>query len=425
MRILVFSQAVWNTTNSFGNTITNWFDGWEGTSFFHFYARHQEPDTDIAEEYYTVSAVEILKCALRGKRPGRILKKADISKRVDLIDHDSEQKQISRLHKKSNQLIYWAMEKVWLSRKWINNTFNLFIDHADPDIIFAFATNSYILEPAIKHIKAKKPSVKVVLYIADDILAKIDKNAWYRRGYLKKGIDYCISEADLLYGASVEMCEKYSKIYGKKIMPLYKGCSFEMPCKKKNNNPVRFVYAGNLMYGRSNTLKGVFSALSDINKESTRAVLEIYSNTTISDEARKQYDGKNVFFMGARPYQEIKRIMNEADVVLHVESFEKDQIEKVRYSFSTKLIDCLQSGSTVVGIGPDNIASIEYLRNVDGVTVINQPERIEEAIRELLHSDIYEKALATREYAIRTHDIKIVRQKLRKDFEELLSNDWR
>lgn len=33
MRVLVFSQAAWNTANSFGNTVTNWFDGWEDTHF--------------------------------------------------------------------------------------------------------------------------------------------------------------------------------------------------------------------------------------------------------------------------------------------------------------------------------------------------------------------------------------------------------
>ncbi len=46
--------------------------------------------------------------------------------------------------------------------------------------------------------------------------------------------------------------------------------------------------------------------------------------------------------MGPRSYDEIKHIMHEADVVLHVESFDEKSIETVKYSFSTKIIDCLQ-----------------------------------------------------------------------------------
>lgn len=66
--------------------------------------------------------------------------------------------------------------------------------------------------------------------------------------------------------------------------------------------------------------------------------------------------------MGPRSYDEIKHIMHEADVVLHVESFDEKSIETVKYSFSTKIIDCLQSGSQILGVGPSGIASIEYLK---------------------------------------------------------------
>lgn len=428
MRVLVFSQAAWNTANSFGNTVTNWFDGWEDTHFFHFYARQQKPNTDIVEKYYHVSAVEILKKALRGKQAGSVLEPADVAVKETATDTNAEQEQIAKLHKSSNEILYWGMEQVWRSGRWLNRRFDAFVEEADPDVIFAFATSPYILEPAIKYIKTKKPSVKVVLWIADDILAGYEQNAWYRRGYLRKGIDYCIDSADKLYGASVEMCEKYSSIYGKEVKPLYKGCTFDRPLKENNNSPLRMAYAGNLLYGRIDTLKEIIKTLREINSGGTRAVLEVYSNTSIDENEKHQwFDDVNAFYKGVRTYEEIKGILNEADIVLHVESFEPEQMEAVKYSFSTKIIDCLQSGSVVLGIGPVNIASIEYLRKVDGAFVVDDPSMIYESLNNLVNRQEYllEKARSTREYAIENHEISRVRQRLYDDFSKLIGHTQR
>ncbi len=425
MRILVFSQAAWNTSNSFGNTATNWFEGWEDTHFFHFYARQQKPNTDIVEKYYNVSAVEILKKALKGRQAGRAYDASEIVAKTLDNKPTTEQVQIAKLHKSSNEIIYWGMEQVWRSRRWINKAFDAFVEEADPDIIFAFATSPYILEPAIKHIKKKKPSTKVILYLADDILTGIEQNAWYRRGYLKKGIDYCIKAADKLYGASVEMCRKYSSLYEKEISPLYKGCTFDKSCKLRNNDPIRLVYAGNLLFGRIDTLKKIIKALRVLNQLKNKAVLEVYSNTPLDKEKKEWFDEKNAFYMGARPYEEIKVILNEADIVLHVESFEKEQMEAVKYSFSTKIIDCLQSGSVVVGIGPSGIASIEYLRRVPGTIIIDTERTLEERIEEVLNEscNYISNADKTRRFAINNHSIESVRTSLRREFRMIINDE--
>lgn len=83
-----------------------------------------------------------------------------------------------------------------------------------------------------------------------------------------------------------------------------------------------------------------------------RASLEIYSTATITEELDKKLNIKDSSrLMGSRPYDEITEILREADIVLHVESFEQKSIDKVRYSLSTKVADCLQSGAFVLGIG--------------------------------------------------------------------------
>ena len=111
MRILVFSQAAWNTANSFGNTASNWFEGWDDARFFHFYARMQNPNTNIVEKYYRVSAVDILKKTLVGKQAGTMFDPTEVLEAESTSFPNSEQTQIAKLHKKPNEILYWGMEK--------------------------------------------------------------------------------------------------------------------------------------------------------------------------------------------------------------------------------------------------------------------------------------------------------------------------
>ncbi len=156
--------------------------------------------------------------------------------------------------------------------------------------------------------------------------------------------------------------------------------------------------------------------------------MEVYSNTPIDeDEKRQWFDNINAYYMGVRPYDEIKTILNEADIVLHVESFEEDRMKAVKYSFSTKIIDCLQSGSVVVGIGPSGIASIEYIRKVDGaITIDNNSDIYRELSNLIEQKDTFlSRANATREYAIQHHDVNAVRKKLHNDFISVMNKPSR
>ena len=173
---------------------------------------------------------------------------------------------------------------------------------------------------------------------------------------------------------------------------------------------------------RRKEMTQVAEALEKINQDGQKAVLEIYTGTTITEQLRQKVEkGSSSRIMGSRPYEEIKRIMHDADVVLHVESFEEKQKDTVRYSFSTKIIDCLQSGAQVLGIGPEGIASVEYLKKVDGAVVVDQQSLIGKAVAELSQtSKLLENAGRTRQYALQNHEQQAVQEKLRRELEELL-----
>ena len=426
MNVFVFGEAAWDDKNSFGNTISNFLCGdvWRNDKFCNFYARKQMPDNKIAAAYYNLSAVDILRGIFRFRIKGRTFQTEHMhSEQLSLDDaHGKEQKHIDKLHQSKNEFIYFGHEQIWRSRVWLNRYFAEFIHEAAPDILFAFATSPYILWPLIQYLK-KHTRCRVVLLIADDVYGSYEHSAWYRKRYLKREFEKCIMTADKLYGISDEISELYAKRFGKQVTTLYKGCDLSQGPKQYLNQPLRFVYAGNLLWGRDDTLGMVAQVLEKLNKERIKATLEVYTGTIITPQIQEKLNrGDSARIMGSRPYDEIKRIMHEADVVLHVESFEEEAIETVRYSLSTKIIDCLQSGTQVLGIGPGEVASIRYLRKVDGAMVIDEQERIEQVVTTLIsnQAQMLANARKTRSYAMQKHELGNVQKKLRKDFTELL-----
>lgn len=426
MNILIFSEAAWDDKNSFGNTVSNFFCGevWKNDKFSNFYARKQMPDNKITASYYNLSAIDIVKGILKVRIEGRAFRTENIDSEQETLDfaHDKEQKNIDRLHQNKNEFIYYGHEQIWRSRLWLNQFFKKFIEENSPDILFAFATSPFILWPLIQYLK-KYTACKVVLLVADDVYGSYDHCAFYRRRYLKRELKNCILAADKLYGISDEMSERYAKLFGKPVTTLYKGCDLSLEPKGYINSPVRFVYAGNLLWGRDDVLCEVAKTLELINRDAVKATLEIYTGTTVTPELKKKLNiGISSQIMGTKSYYEIKQIMHDADIVLHVESFDTNTIGTVKYSFSTKIIDCLQSGAQILGIGPKGIASIDYLKKIDGVIVIEEKDKLSSGVINLVNSVemISQRVKKTRKYAIEHHDIHNVQQKLREELDIML-----
>ena len=427
MNILIFSEAAWDDTNSFGNTVSNFFNGdtWNKDCFSNFYARNQMPNNKSIVNYYQLSAVDIVKGLIKLRISGKKFTTQNYQNLENSMNlaHKDEQKKIDKLHQNKNEFIYWGHELIWRSRIWLNKYFKEFIDENKPDVLFAFATSPFILWPLIRYLKTKT-ECKIVLLVADDTYGNYNNAVWYRKTYLKRDLKKCILSADKLYGISDKMSRLYQKQFGKECETLYKGCDLTLEPNTKINDPIRLVYAGNLFWGRDDILSKVALAIEKLNHSRIKATLEIYTGATITPEIEHKLNrGSSSKIMGSRSYDEIKKIMYDSDIVIHVESFNEDSIETVKYSLSTKIIDCLQSGSQVVGIGPKDIASIEYLKKVDGAIVIEAENNIEKELQEIIANPelLLSRAKQTREYALKKHEINNVQKKLRKDFESVIN----
>jgi hypothetical protein len=105
-------------------------------------------------------------------------------------------------------------------------------------------------------------------------------------------------------------------------------------------------------------LKTITSTLADLaenivvynNKQSKiRFQLEIYTQTAVTKEMKNLlHDSKQVFLLGKVSMEELDLIYDKSDILLHVESFDLKQKLITRLSFSTKIIDLVHSGRTLL-----------------------------------------------------------------------------
>lgn len=415
MRVLTLSNIEWSDSNAFGNTMSNFFADVPEIELASLYRRSSKPHNGVCKKYYKIPVSSIVKKFFTSKKIGAYFE-TDASGGA-VVTADAEQKAIGFVHKfKLGRIIYAIEDMLFATKKWENDNFKAFLKDFNPDIVFSFAKASKTHLLFLNTIKKHCPECKHVTFIVDDIYAAFSSKKY------KKIISEQLNLAAKVYAITPSLARKYKELFGVEIDILTKGCDFSCPVNEKKNPVKTIVYAGNLLYGRDKTLIKLAEEIKKHNECSdNKLMLNVYSPTVVDESIKNAMNIQGASqFMGAKPYNEIVEIMNSADVVLHVESFDEEQKKVVMHSFSTKITDCMQSGSVLFSIGPKEVASIEATKNIDGAFCATDIDEICEIINEISGSDLNEKAKITRAYAEEHFAIEKIRQKIVGDFKELI-----
>ena len=69
--------------------------------------------------------------------------------------------------------------------------------------------------------------------------------------------------------------------------------------------------------------------------------------------------------------------LSSADILIHVESTDPADIQYMKYSFSTKLVEYCAAGRTLIGYGDPSMSSIAYIAEKQIGCTANSPEELE------------------------------------------------
>ena len=416
MNILVITKSAWDDKIAVGNTLSNLFDGWPDTVFYNIYCRDAKPNNTCCKNYYSVSPLNIVKNTLTPWRVGnQFVASAEIGK--DSVIKNTTEQSLTNISR-GNNLIYSVYDAVYSTKTWLNKKLRNYLNGVKPDVVFCFGIPDAFNYYLVKYIKSHF-SCPIIVYFMDDVFG-VKNSRWNFLGKVNRRRLFKLAEiADKRYAISQLMCDEYSYNIGKDFDLLYKGCEISR-VTPKGNNPIRLTYAGNLFYHRDCILAQLAEAIFEINKDTPyKAHLDIYTGTPVNDTKEKQLSIEGTSTLHpAKSFVEIKKIMTASDIVLHVESFDETEKKTVRLSFSTKITDCLQSGAMVMAIGPNDIASIDFLTHVPGAVVVDNLNNLKSTLNRLLLNpeEIEKRAKETNSYANNNMTIEKVRKRLQNDF---------
>lgn len=422
MNIIVVSKVEWNNQNSSGNTFSNFFEGWTDAVFMNIYARESNPDNIVCKKYYKIPVLSIIKNFFCPWKIGTYFCVDKEYKEKSSVNYDeSTEKRLIMLSKSINlRWLYLLDDLLYSTRIWMNNKYKKAISDFNPDIIFYEARLESSVYQHVKYLK-KHTKAKLVGFVMDDVYgAALKQGGIY--GFLKKKRCKAYGKmSDKLYGISDKLCEVYGAMLDRHFETLQKGCELTTP-KTFVNSPIRINYAGNLSYERYKSLAALANAIKEVNRDGIKVVLHIYTGSNITPEIDKLLNIRDCSKIYAKvSYNEIKKIQRSSDIILHVESFSPSEIEIVRYSFSTKITDCLQAGTAMMVIGPEGISPIEEPRKIPGVIVVNDINELPGLINNIVRNreEIVVRAKKIYDYAIKHFQIEEVRRKLKSDFDNL------
>ena len=385
MRILVISKEAWRDEQNGGNVLTNMFSSFPDSEFAQIYCNEQEPNNTICRKYYQISDGMMVDSILHKTKAGREI----------IYDHvptdtvattESFKAAASKLGGNIKRIL---RELVWDMGKWNTHEIVSFAKAFNPDIIFAPCYGNHYMQKltVMVHDAINKP---VISYISDDFYTnrqfRFSIIFWINHFLLRKRTRKTFKHYSLVYTMTDEQKAQCERDFGANMKILRKSGEFNARYLKNDvNTPIRFVYAGGIYLNRWKTLGALADAMRKINADGIKCVLDIYTNNPLTEQMQQAIDdGLTVRVHKAVSMADLKDIYHHSDIALHVESFDMVNRHAVRMSFSTKIIDCMDSGCAVMAICDKKQAGGAYLRRNDCAICINNLSEIERTLNAII-----------------------------------------
>ena len=393
-RLLIISNNPLSNTNANGKTILSYFDSIPQSQIRQLYFRDEKPTID-GYQYFRISDKDVIRGIVSQQKRGGVVfpNLAQENQNRAVVDTSSTVK-INNTTRLLREGLWW---KKWNSKKLVK-----WLDEFSPTTVFFVAGDSGFAYDICMYV-VNRYRARLSVYITDDYIIPRKHESLVlkvRRSLIKSKMMRSVKKADSFFTISNIMRNEYVRVFGidSKIV-------VNMPDKiqqheeKDNKNEYVLLYVGALNYGRFETIHLIAKAISRYNgaNHAKKAILRIFTNKVPSSEVLKKICIVNASeYGGSLNRDELNIMLSKADILVFVESFEEEQIEKTRLSLSTKVPEYLSAGKPILAVGPSNIGSMEYLREV--AACCNKKEEIYNNLENLLNDRSTRMELSERAY---------------------------
>lgn len=425
MRILIVSYESWRETNNGGNVLSNIFSAFPDAELAQIYCSGEEPQNSLCRKYYQISESLLL---TKGK--GRVLPKRDYGAQHAEGSAPIEGRINHHIPAPLKNAALLARETMWSVFNWKTQALEQFVRAFQPDLIFAPCYYYYHVSMVALHVK-HIAGCPMISYISDDNYSLrqlcFAPTFYINRLITRKWIRRIFAESELIYTMTELQKREYEAIFHCPMKVLCKHAEFAARSKPVGD-PIRFIYAGNLQLNRWRILEELADALAEINTSGIKAQLHIFSGTELRARTmQKLNDGTNAVLHGLVSYEELENQYRQSDVAVFAESFDLKNRLLTRLSFSTKIIDCLNSGCAVLAVGPEAQAGMLYLKENDAAICVGSIRALKQTIRTITEQPelISEYAKKANHLGKKNHDRAEIERQLRQDFSAVAAGNWK
>lgn len=422
MKVLVITRSSWRTDNSIGNTVEDFFSNWKNAEFHNLSLRNESSKSSVLKSSYHISELQIIKNILNRKNKVGFIEETS-------INNETNSRSEVKLKKLSinNPIAPFIQESLWSLNTWKTEELKKYILNLSPDIIFMPVFPCVYAHKILKYLNTITDG-KIVLFHADDTysLRQFNLNPlyWIYRFNLRKWVKNSVRISSINYAISDIQKNEYKKLLDIDCKILYKGADFteerQLPCPDKE---ITLVYTGNIDLNRWKNLLAIGKTIDELSSNEMRIKFDIYTKTILTKKIKKAFDKlKNTYIRGPISYEKVQEVQKKADILVHTESFDLKNRLTVHQSFSTKIVDYLSSGRCILAVGPDDAASIDYLKKNDAAIIATTEKEIYAKLDELIKDKQLITTYANKALKCgkKNHEIKKIQSGLINDFQKLV-----
>lgn len=365
MKVLVISHNCFSTYNNMGITLCSLFSGFRKEELCQLYIYPSLPDVDVCNSYYRITDKDILRSGVILREAGGPLDMDGLKFGKPAVFENGEDAAVYRREGNSRPLIRLLRDTMWRLSRWYTPRLRQWIQAEKPTCIFlAPGYAKFIYDVAMKISEDYK--IPIVTYICDDYyFLKEPETALGRLQLrlLQKKTDQVMAGTSHLVAICQEISGCYSRKFGVPASVIMTGAGMRRQQREEKTVDMLTVsYLGNVRCNRWESLAAVGRELERISRETgIPAALDIYTSETERCYLDSLEEIGSVHIHGFVGGEEFQRVFRNSDLLLHVEAFDEESIDRVKHSVSTKLADSLVSGTPLLAYGPAGIASIQHL----------------------------------------------------------------
>lgn len=370
MKIFVFTNVALSKDSSDGRTLFNLINQkYPNAKIMNFYMNDSFSNQLPKEiKYFHISNSDVYKNAKSLHFHNRVFKQNNLN--------TSKEENKKPVVKNATNMILRNI--LWKSQKWVFKELTAKIKEFEPNyLLIQMGDFAYFFDLVRK--LSSKLNVPIITFNSETYaLKKFDymkqttnQSMMYRffrkklfkaerKLYLKSSTNYVLSD-DIRFLLSKNFSLKDIETF----VPQSELTKIN-PCKHKGIN---IVYAGNICVGRDQSLIELANSLNNVDDS-----LKITVYGSCDDLVKEKLINCNaIVYKGIVPYDDlVKTVYPQADLLLHVESFDSYYRKDIQYAFSTKIVDCLATDLPFFCYAPNEISGIRYVKDKLGSDFVSE-----------------------------------------------------